>query len=64
MPDETPQQVLDQLAAIGLTPQDDEDLDEITHRINAIRQALANLEPQGIDSLEPFNAPRLDEVRP
>jgi hypothetical protein len=54
MPDLTRDQVLAQLTALGLQPVDDEDLDEITHRINAIHEALQGLEPEGLDAQEPM----------
>ena len=38
---------------IGLVPVDGEDLEEITHRINALRVALAGLNPEGLDDQEP-----------
>jgi len=41
------------MASLGLSPVDDEDLDEISHRINALREALAGLEPAEIDAQEP-----------
>jgi hypothetical protein len=53
MPDLTPEQVRVQLAALGLTPVDAEDLDEVTHRINAVHEALAALEPPDLDGAEP-----------
>jgi hypothetical protein len=53
MPDLTPEQVRAQLAAIGLAPVDDEDLDEVTHRINAVNEALLALEPPDLDAAEP-----------
>ncbi len=53
MPDLTPNQVRAQLASLGLTPQDDEDLTEITHRINAINEAVLALEHPDLDSTEP-----------
>ena len=53
MPDLTPDEVRAQLAAIGLIPVDDEDLDEITHRINAINEAVLALEHPGLDRQEP-----------
>jgi hypothetical protein len=34
-------------------PVDDEDLDEISHRINALREALAGIEPGDLDAQEP-----------
>jgi hypothetical protein len=54
MPDLTPEHVRTHLAAIGLAPVDAEDLDEITHRINAITEALLALEPEGLDAAEPM----------
>jgi hypothetical protein len=57
MPDLTPEEVSAQLAALELKPQDREDLEEVTHRINAIREALARLEPAGLDAQEPRTAP-------
>lgn len=54
MPDLTPEQVRAQLAAHGLSPQDDEDLNEVTHRINALTETLPSLEPAGIDEVEPM----------
>ncbi len=54
MPDLTPGEVQAQLLAIGLTTQDNEDLHEVTHRINAIRDALSALEPPGLDAVEPL----------
>jgi len=53
MPDLTPEQVRAQLGALGLAPQDDDDLQEVTHRINAIREALAALNPPDLDAQEP-----------
>jgi hypothetical protein len=54
MPDLTPEQVRAQLASTGLAPVDAEDLDEVTHRINAITEALLALEPAGLDEAEPM----------
>jgi hypothetical protein len=54
MPDLTPADVRAQLAALGLSPEDDEDLFEVTHRINAIREALLALEPEDLDEQEPL----------
>ena len=54
MPDLTPDDVQAQLVALGLTTQDNVDLQEVTHRINAIREALSALEPEGIDNVEPM----------
>jgi hypothetical protein len=53
MPDLTTAQVRAALAAIDLTPQDDEDLEEITQRINAIHEALLALDPADLDAQEP-----------
>ena len=53
MPDSTPDQVRTQLAAIGLTPLDQDDLDEITHRINAVNEAVLALEHPELDAQEP-----------
>ena len=54
MPDLTPEQVRAQLASTRLAPVDAEDLDEVTHRINAITEALLGLEPDGLDGVEPM----------
>jgi len=54
MPDLTPESVRDQLAALGLTPQDSEDLAEITHRVNALREALQSLDRADLDAQEPL----------
>lgn len=53
MPDLTAEQVRAQLAALGLAPVDDDDLEEVTHRINAVNEALMALEPDGLDGAEP-----------
>lgn len=53
MPDLTPEEVRTQLSAIGLTPLDQEDLDEITHRINAVNEAVLALEHPDEDMQEP-----------
>lgn len=53
MPDLSPEQVHAQLASLGLSPLDDQDLEEIAHRINALREALAALELEDLDSQEP-----------
>jgi hypothetical protein len=53
MPDLTPEEVRTQLSAIGLTPLDQEDLDEITHRINAVNEAVLALEHPDEDAQEP-----------
>jgi hypothetical protein len=54
MPDLTPEQVRAQLAALGLAPQDGDDLAEVTHRINAVNEALTALEPADLDAAEPL----------
>jgi hypothetical protein len=53
MPDLSPAEVQVFLAAHGLSPLDAEDREEIAHRINAIHEALAALEPPGLDEYEP-----------
>ena len=53
MPDLTPEEVRTQLSAIGLTPVDQEDLDEITYRINAVNEAVLALENPDEDAQEP-----------
>jgi hypothetical protein len=54
MPDLTPEQVRTQLAFLGLKPVDADDLDEVTHRINAITETLLALEPPDLDAVEPM----------
>lgn len=54
MPDLSPEQVRSMLAAQGLKPEDAEDLEEVTHRINAITETLLALEPDGLDQSEPM----------
>ena len=53
MTDLNPEEVRAQLSSLGLAPVDQEDLDEITHRINAVREALSQLEPADLDDHEP-----------
>ena len=53
MPDLTPDEVRVQLAAIGLTPVDQEDLDEIANRINAIHEAVLALDHPDLEQQEP-----------
>ena len=53
MPDLTPEDVRALLASMELAPQDDADLQEVTHRINAIREALAAIELPELEALEP-----------
>jgi hypothetical protein len=61
MPDLTPEQVRAQLAALGLTPVDDEDLDEVTHRFNAINETVLKLEHPDLDEAEPVTVFEEDE---
>jgi hypothetical protein len=60
MPDLTPEEVRTQLSAIGLTPVDQDDLDEITHRINAVNEAVLALEHPDVDAQEPTSVFWLD----
>lgn len=53
MPDLTPDEIRTQLAAIGLTPLDQDDLDEITYRVNAVNEAILALEHPDLDAQEP-----------
>ena len=52
MADLTPAEVRALADTLGLHPSDD-DLDEITHRLNAMRDALAPLARLPLDSVEP-----------
>jgi len=61
MTDLTPDEVRTQLAAIGLTPVDQDDLDEITHRINAVNEAVLALEHPELDAQEPMSVFWLSE---
>lgn len=54
MPDLTPEEVHVQLRAHGLRPLDEVDLDEITHRLNAVNEAVAALEDPDADAVEPM----------
>ena len=54
MPDMTTEEVRMLLRVQGLAPLDATDLDEITHRINAINEAVAALESADADSIEPL----------
>jgi hypothetical protein len=63
MADLTPEQVQAQLAAHGLRTVDDEDLDEITHRINAFREALVALEPDDLADIEPVTTFEVEVAR-
>jgi hypothetical protein len=52
MTDLTPAEVRALAAALGLHPSDD-DLTEVTHRLNAMRDALAPLADLPLTSVEP-----------
>ena len=54
MPDLTTDEVRSLLRALDLTPLDAVDLDEITHRVNAINEAVASLEDADADAVEPL----------
>ena len=54
MPDMTTEEVRMLLRVQGLAPLDAADLDEITHRINAINEAVASLESADADAIEPL----------
>lgn len=54
MPDMSTQEVRVLLRALDLAPLDDVDLDEITHRVNAINEAVAALEDPDADAVEPI----------
>ena len=60
MADLTTGEVRVQLAAIGLHPVDEEDLEEITHRINAVHEAVLALEHPDLDAQEPMTVFWLD----
>jgi hypothetical protein len=63
MPDLTSAEVRVLLAAIGLKTEDGEDLEEITHRINAVHEALLALDPADLDAYEPVTIFGHDEVQ-
>ena len=54
MADLSPVEVRAQLRALGLAPQDDDDLAEVTHRINAINEAVLALEHPDVDRIDPL----------
>ncbi len=54
MPDMTTDEVRSLLRALDMEPLDDVDLDEITHRVNAINEAVAALEDSDADAVEPL----------
>ena len=53
MPDLTQGEVRAQLESLGFQVFD-EDLEEITHRVNALHEALLNLKDSRIDEIEPL----------
>ena len=63
MPDLTSTEVRVQLAAIGLSTEEGEDLEEITHRINAVHEALLALDPADLDAHEPVTIFGYHEVQ-
>ena len=64
MPDLTPDEVNAQLASKDLRPLDDEDLVEITHRINALQEAIQALDLTGLDEQEALTVFGAEEPRP
>ena len=64
MPDLTRDEVNAQLASKDLRPLDDEDLVEITHRINALQEAIQALDLPGLDEQEPLTVFGAEEPRP
>ncbi len=54
MPDLTTEETRSLLRALDLAPLDAVDLDEITHRVNAINEAVAALEDPDADAVEPL----------
>ena len=54
MADLTPEEVRAMLRGQGLAPLDDADLIEVTHRINAINEAVAKLSHPDEDAVEPL----------
>ena len=63
MSDLTSTEVRALLAAIGLSTEDHEDLEEITHRINAVHEALLALDPADLEVYEPVTIFGHDQVR-
>ena len=55
MPDLTPEEIRTNLAAIGLSPLNQEELDEITNRVNAVNEAVLGLEHPDLDAQEPIS---------
>ena len=64
MPDLSPEEVRAQLSTLGLAPLDDDDLAEVTHRINAINESVLALEHPDADSVEPLPVFWLTEEQP
>ena len=61
MGDMTLDEVRAQLEALGFRPADGEDLEEITHRINAVNEAVLALEHADLDAQEPVTVFWLEE---
>ena len=53
MPDLTPEQVRGLLRAMGVEAAED-DVTEVTHRVNALREAIEGVEAPGLDEVEPL----------
>ena len=64
MADLSPEEVRAQLRALGLAPLDDADLAEVTHRINAINEAVGALDHPDADRIEPLPVFWLTEETP
>ena len=62
MPDLTFEAVRERLEARGLTVADDEELEEITHRINALNEAVSALEHASLDAAAPFAPSDLEQL--
>ncbi|MCH7608850.1 MAG: hypothetical protein IIC94_09860 [Chloroflexi bacterium] len=62
MADLSPEEVRAQLRALDLAPLDDDDLAEVTHRINAINEAVLALEDPDADSVDPLPIFWLEEA--
>ena len=60
MGDLSMEEIRGQLEAAGLRPVDDEDLAEITHRVNAVHEAVLALEHPDVDAVEPVTVFWLD----
>ncbi len=64
MPDLTPEEVRAMLRSQGLAALDEADLAEVTHRINAINEAVAKLSYPDEDTIEPLPIFWLTEEEP